>query len=788
MEYIINFKNLSLLDLPKVGGKNASLGEMIHNLSSIGVKVPQGFATTSDAYQNFLQKNQLDTKIYALLDKLNPSDLPALKNASKTIRNWILESRFSDTFIRNITHAYRTLSSNKPMSCAVRSSATSEDLPNASFAGQHDSYLNITGIKNILEAIKHVYASLFNERAIIYRIQNNFTHNKIAISAGIQHMIRSDLASSGVIFTIDTETGFDKVVLINSSYGLGEAVVQGIVNPDEFYIYKPALKNKRLAILQRNLGDKTKQVVCGKIGRLGRATKTLPTDKNARLRFSLTDAEVTELAKQAVCIEEHYKTAMDIEWAKDGLDGKLYIVQARPETVQSQNKQQTIDKFSLQEKGEVLLTGHSIGQRIGQGSVRIIHNPKQMEKMQDKEVLVADMTDPDWEPIMKKASAIITNRGGRTCHAAIVARELGIPAVVGCTTATTSLKNGTAVTVSCAEGETGYVYRGILPINVEKISVKKMPPLPIELYLNLAEPNKAFTYQALPNNGVGLVRIEFIISNTIGIHPQALLKIDDMPKTIQKIVKTRSFGYENPTEFYIEKLREGIATIAAAFFPKPVVVRFSDFKSNEYANLLGGKFFEPKEANPMIGFRGVSRYLSESFSACFALECEAIQRVREKMGLTNVEIMLPFLRTLDEAKHVTALLAKHGLKRGKNGLRIIMMCEIPSNAILAKEFLAYFDGFSIGSNDLTQLTLGLDRDSSIIANLFDERNPAVTNLLHLAIQACKKAGKHIAICGQAPSDYPDFARWLMKEGVSGISLNPDTIVETWNYLGSKTKY
>jgi pyruvate, water dikinase len=787
MQNIVALRDLTMKDLPLVGGKNASLGEMIRNLTTLKIRVPEGFATTTHAYRHFLKSNNLDEKIYQLLNDLDVTNIRALKKASAIIKSWILKAKFSPDFIADITTAYTALKPVGKALVAVRSSATSEDLPNASFAGQQDSYLNICGIKEILRAIQLVYASLFNQRAIVYRVQNGFAHQKVAISVGVQRMVRSDLAVSGVMFTLDTESGFDEVVFINANYGYGETVVQGKVNPDEFYVYKKSLAENKFAVLQRNLGEKAIKMIAGPRSVVGHATKTIPVTAALRAKFTLTDKEVMELGRQAMMIEKHYAKPMDIEWGKDGLDGKLYIVQARPETVRSLEKGhgQSIEHFSLSKKGEVLFTGHSVGQRIGQGKARVILNVKEMRTMQDKEVLIADKTDPDWEPIMKRAAAIVTNRGGRTCHAAIVARELGIPAVVGCNDATTRVKNGTPITVSCAEGEIGYVYRGLLPIEVKKIAIDKMPKIPVKLCLNLADPQKAFSYQFLPNYGVGLARLEFIISNMIGIHPGALLNFKKLPKVLQHKIALRTAAYANPVEYYIERLREGVATIAAAFYPKPVIVRLSDFKSNEYANLLGGELFEPKEENPMIGFRGVSRYVNGTFVDCFALECEAMKRVRDQMGLTNVEIMLPFVRTPVELKQVVDLLATYGLKRGKNGLRIIVMCEVPSSAIIPKEFLKYCDGFSIGSNDLTQLTLGLDRDSNLVANLFDERNAAVKFLLDRAIKTCKDMKKYVGICGQAPSDYPDFARWLMDEGIMAISLNPDTIVKTWLYLAGK---
>lgn len=776
-----------MADLAKVGGKNASLGEMFNNLVALGIKIPNGFATTASAYRHFLTYNKLDTKIYAALSKLDGNDLAALKNVSHTIKHWILAAEFPTEFIADVQQAYRALVANqRSATFAVRSSATAEDLPTASFAGQQDSFLNVSGIDNILRAIKGVYASLFNQRAIVYRVQNKFAHENVAISAGVQTMVRSDLACSGVMFTLDTESGFDKVIFINASYGLGESVVKGLVNPDEFYIYKPALQNKKFAILQREVGSKATKIVYAKGKKNYATTKTVKITETARKQFCLTDAEIQKLAEYALLIEQHYKMPMDIEWAKDGKNGELYIVQARPETVKSQQKKTVkVQRYKLERTtSEVIVEGHSVGQKIGQGVASVINNAKEMRKMKPGHVLVADMTDPDWEPVMKMASAIITNRGGRTCHAAIIARELGVPAVVGCGNATQLIKDGEEITVSCAESKVGKVYRGLLPIKIEELDVEQMPPLPFELYLNLADPDKAFSYQFLPNHGVGLARIEFIITNTIGIHPKAILQLKELKPTLRKKILARTAAYASPQEYYIERLREGMAMIAAAFYPKHVIVRFSDFKSNEYANLLGGDLYEPHEENPMIGFRGTGRYVAPLFTDCFALECEAVKRVRNDMGLTNLEIMLPFLRTLTEAQKVTEVLAQNGLKRGENGLRIIMMCEIPSNAILAEEFLEYFDGFSIGSNDLTQLTLGMDRDSALLAAEFDERDPAVKKLIHLAIAGCHKQNKYIGICGQGPSDYPDFAKWLMQEGITGASLNPDSIVETWLFLAT----
>lgn len=785
MEYVIDFKNLGMKDVEKVGGKNASLGEMICNLSQAGVKIPPGFAVTTIAYKKFLIENKIDKKIYDLLKKLDVKNITALKKTSKQIKKMIFAASFSPDLISAVTASYKNLLRSNFKSFAVRSSANAEDSKEASFAGQQETYLNISGIGDIFKAIKAVYASLFGERSIVYRVENKFEHSRVGISAGIQGMVRSDIGASGVMFTLDTESGFDKVVFINASYGLGESVVQGVVNPDEFYVYKPNLLANKPAILQRNLGDKATKIIYQSghtKQKFDAMTKTVSVFLQDRGKFCLSDKDVEDLAKQALLIEKHYQMPMDIEWAKDGATGKLFIVQARPETVKSREKMQVLEHFSLKKTGEIIIKGHSVGEKIGQGNARVITDPKKMLVMKKGEVLVADMTDPDWEPIMKLASAIVTNRGGRTCHAAIVARELGIPAVVGCNDATRKIKQGVPITVSCAEGEIGNVYKGILPIKVEHIKVQDLAKPKVKLCLNLADPDKAFAYQFLPNDGVGLLRMEFIISNTIGIHPKAILEFAKIPKKVQQKILQLTKSYKNPKEFYIEKLCEGLSTIAAAFYPKPVIIRFSDFKSNEYANLIGGEFFEPKEENPMIGFRGGSRYVSDFFADCFALECEAVKRMRNKMNLTNAEIMLPFVRTISEVKSLILSLEKNGLKRGENGLRVIMMCEIPSNALLAEDFLQYCDGFSIGSNDLTQLTLGLDRDSDLVASLFDERNKAVKLLLHQAIVACNKQNKYIGICGQAPSDYPDLAKWLMDEGIKAISLTPDSIIKTWLFL------
>ncbi|KTD24384.1 phosphoenolpyruvate synthase [Legionella israelensis] len=776
-------------DIEQVGGKNASLGEMIHHLTEAGVCVPSGFATTADAYRSFLSSNGLDEKIYQLLTTLNIEDVRSLADTGRQIRAMILNTPFSKEFESNIRKAYDQLIKtigHDDFSVAVRSSATAEDLPDASFAGQQETLLNVRGIDAILLAIKQVFASLFNDRAITYRAHHGFAHHDVALSAGIQQMVRSDLAVSGVMFTMDTESGFDGVVFINSSYGLGEMVVQGAVNPDEFYVYKKALKTGKSSVIRRNLGSKAlKMVYCEDLS-LERTVKTVEVNESAQRLFSLNTSEIEELARQAIIIEEHYGRPMDIEWAKDGKDGKLYILQARPETVKSRDSKQFIERYTLQEKADVLTEGRSIGQRIGQGRARIIKDIDEMHRVEPGDVLVSDMTDPDWEPVMKRAAAIVTNRGGRTCHAAIIARELGIPAVVGCGDATKTIRDGDDVTVSCAEGDIGFVYEGRLAFERTSLDVENMPELPIKVMLNVGNPERAFAFQAIPNAGVGLARLEFLISNTIGIHPKALLEFDHLKdKELKAFIADKTAAYASPVEYYIERLKEGIATIAAAFDPKPVIVRLSDFKSNEYANLAGGKYYEPHEENPMLGYRGASRYVSPEFTDCFALECQAVRRVREDMGLRNVEVMIPFVRTVTEAEQVIEVLKQQGLERGKEDLRIIMMCELPSNALLADAFLDCFDGFSIGSNDLTQLTLGLDRDSGLVAAQFDERNDAVKSLLHMAISACQKAGKYIGICGQGPSDHQDFAEWLMAEGIDSVSLNPDSVLETCMFLAKK---
>ncbi|WP_392886790.1 phosphoenolpyruvate synthase [Pseudomonas migulae] len=783
VEYVVSLDKLGKHDVEHVGGKNASLGEMISNLAGAGVSVPGGFATTAQAYRDFLELSGLNKQIHDALDALDVDDVNALAKTGAQIRQWIMEAEFPEKLNAEIRTAFATLSAGNPdMAVAVRSSATAEDLPDASFAGQQETFLNIRGVENVIRAAKEVFASLFNDRAISYRVHQGFDHKLVALSAGVQRMVRSETGTAGVMFTLDTESGFRDVVFITGAYGLGETVVQGAVNPDEFYVHKGTLAAGRPAILRRNLGSKAIKMIYGEVATAGKSVKTIDVDKADRARFCLSDAEVSELAKQAMIIEQHYQCPMDIEWAKDGDDGKLYIVQARPETVKSRTQANVMERYLLKETGTVLVEGRAIGQRIGAGKVRIIKDVSEMDKVQPGDVLVSDMTDPDWEPVMKRASAIVTNRGGRTCHAAIIARELGIPAVVGCGNATQLLKDGQGVTVSCAEGDTGYIFEGELGFDIKKNSVDAMPDLPFKIMMNVGNPDRAFDFAQLPNAGVGLARLEFIINRMIGVHPKALLNYDGLPQEIKESVDKRIAGYNDPVGFYVEKLVEGISTLAAAFYPKKVIVRLSDFKSNEYANLIGGKLYEPEEENPMLGFRGASRYISESFRDCFELECRALKRVRNEMGLTNVEIMVPFVRTLGEASQVVDLLAENGLARGDNGLRVIMMCELPSNAILAEEFLEFFDGFSIGSNDLTQLTLGLDRDSGIIAHLFDERNPAVKKLLANAIAACNKAGKYIGICGQGPSDHPDLAKWLMEQGIESVSLNPDSVLETWFFL------
>jgi len=786
-DYVLRLEQAGMGDVDKVGGKNASLGEMIHQLSDAGVRVPGGFATTAQAYRDFLAKDGLAGRINEALNALDANDTRALAETGHNIRQWIMEADFQPELDQAIESAWAEMCQGEDIAVAVRSSATAEDLPDASFAGQQETFLNIRGLDNVKQAIKEVFASLYNDRAISYRVHKGFTHAEVALSAGIQRMVRSETGASGVMFTIDTESGFNHVVFITSAYGLGETVVQGAVNPDEFYVYKPTLAQGAPAILRRTLGSKAIKMVYSGNGSTASAVETVDVPKAERDTFSINDEDVEALARIAVTIEKHYGRPMDIEWAKDGDDGQLYIVQARPETVRSQSKSTVIERYLLKEKGKVLVEGRSIGHRIGSGPVRVVSGLDQMHEVQPGDVLVTDMTDPDWEPVMKRAAAIVTNRGGRTCHAAIIARELGIPAIVGCGDATERLSDGQLVTVSCAEGDTGRAYEGKLAFEHQSNSVESMPTLPFDIMMNVGNPDRAFDFQSLPNAGVGLARLEFIINRMIGVHPKALLNFNEQPRDTKQVIERRIRGYASPVDFYVDKLVEGISTLAAAFYPKKVIVRMSDFKSNEYGHLIGGDRYEPSEENPMLGFRGAARYISDSFRDCFELECRALKRVRDEMKLTNVEIMLPFVRTPGEARQVVELLAENGLKRGENGLRLIMMCEIPSNALLADQFLEYFDGFSIGSNDLTQLTLGLDRDSGIIAHLFDERNEAVKCLLAMAIEACRKQGKYVGICGQGPSDHPDLARWLMEQGINSVSLNPDSVLDTWFFLSNEEK-
>ena len=787
-EYVVGFESLGMGDVGRVGGKNASLGEMIRSLEGTGVRVPGGFATTADAFREFLAHEGLAERIYALLDRLDVEDVTALAQAGKQIRQWIVDTPFPKALEQTVAEAFGKLekSAGHALAVAVRSSATAEDLPEASFAGQQETFLNVRGIGNVLVAIKHVFASLYNDRAIAYRVHQKFDHREVALSAGIQRMVRSDIGTSGVMFTLDTESGFRDVVFITASYGLGESVVQGAVNPDEFYVFKPTLAQMRPAIVRRNRGGKAIKMIYSDDNAHGRSIKTVDVPVSDRMRFCLTDAQVEELARHAVSIEQHYQRPMDIEWGLDGEDGGLYILQARPETVKSRAGGQEIERYEMKGSGPMLAQGRAIGQRIGAGRAKVIIGVEQIARVQPGDVLVTDMTDPDWEPIMKRAAAIVTNRGGRTCHAAIIARELGIPAVVGCGNATEAVPDGEEVTVSCAEGDTGTIYRGKLDFTIVRTQAGEMPKIPTKIMMNVGNPDRAFAFAMIPNEGVGLARLEFVINNMIGVHPKALLEFDRLPAELQASVREKMAGYSDPVGFYVEKLVEGIASIAAAFYPKPVIVRLSDFKSNEYANLLAGERYEPHEENPMIGFRGASRYVAQSFRTCFELECRAVRKVRDDMGLTNVEVMIPFARTVAEAAAVVKLLSDNGLKRGANGLRVIMMCEIPSNALLADEFLEHFDGFSIGSNDLTQLTLGLDRDSALVAASFDERNAAVKKLLCMAIQACRKHNKYVGICGQGPSDHPDLAEWLLAEGIGSISLNPDTVIETWLRLGEQS--
>ena len=787
---VIWFENLRMTDVEQVGGKNASLGEMISQLAEKGVRVPGGFATTAEAYRAFLSHNGLNERISAALAGLDVDDVAELARVGAQIRQWILETPFPAELEADIKAAWDKLvadAGTDQISVAVRSSATAEDLPDASFAGQQETFLNIQGLENVKEAMHHVFASLYNDRAISYRVHKGFEHDVVALSAGVQRMVRSDSGASGVMFTIDTESGFDQVVFVTASYGLGETVVQGAVNPDEFYVHKPTLRAGRPAILRKTMGSKLIKMVFTDTAETGKSVQVVDVDEAERKRFSISNEEITELAKYALIIEEHYGRPMDIEWGRDGLDGKLYILQARPETVKSQEERNsTLRRYRIENKSTVLCEGRAIGQKVGQGTVRLIKSAAEMDQVQPGDVLVTDMTDPDWEPVMKRASAIVTNRGGRTCHAAIIARELGIPAVVGCGDATDVLTHGQNVTVSCAEGDTGLIYDGLLKVEVIDLAMDNMPASPVKIMMNVGNPELSFGFASLPSEGIGLARMEFIINRQIGIHPRALLEFDRQDAELQAQINERIAGYASPVDFYVDKLAEGIATIAASAYPKKVIVRMSDFKSNEYANLLGGNIYEPHEENPMLGYRGAARYISPDFKECFALECRALKYVRDEMGLTNVEIMIPFVRTLHEAEAVVKALKENGLERGKNGLRLIMMCELPTNAILAEQYLKYFDGFSIGSNDMTQLTIGVDRDSGgPIAGTFDERDPAVKVMLHLAIKACRKLNKYIGICGQGPSDHPDFAKWLVEQGIETISLNPDTVIETWLYLAKE---
>lgn len=778
--YAAWLKDLRMTDLERVGGKNASLGEMIGGLAEAGIRVPGGFATTAEAYRAFLACDGLDQRIKNRLAQLNPEDIEALATCGREIRGWIENVPFPSSVEESIRSYFHELveHSSSDLSYAVRSSATAEDLPDASFAGQQETFLNIKGVENVLQAMRQVFASLYNDRAISYRVHQGFEHSQVALSAAVQQMVRSDLGSSGVMFTLDTESGFPDVVFITSSYGLGEMVVQGAVNPDEFYVHKPMLAAGRPAVIRRSLGSKLQKMVFGSSAETGRSTQVLDVGRADADRFSLADAEILELARAAVAIERHYGRAMDIEWARDGVDGRLYVLQARPETVKSR-KRDAQERYALKRRSKTLATGRAIGHKIGAGTVRVVKDASRMSLVQTGDVLVTDMTDPNWEPVMKRAAAIVTNRGGRTCHAAIIARELGVPAVVGCGNATQTLKEGQAVTVSCAEGDTGFVYDGMLPFDVSVTEFGEMPKLPVKITMNVGNPQLAFNFAQIPNDGVGLARLEFIINNEIGVHPRACLEYPNLPAELKTKVEHAARGYTDPRTFFREKMIEGVATIAAAFWPRPVIVRLSDFKSNEYRKLIGGTRYEPEEENPMLGFRGASRYIAASFRDCFELECAALKKVRNELGFTNVELMVPFVRTVKEAQAVVGLLEENGLKRGQNGLRMIMMCELPSNALLADSFLALFDGFSIGSNDLTQLTLGLDRDSGLVAETFDERDDAVKALLEMAISACRRQGKYVGICGQGPSDHPDLARWLMDQGIDSLSLNPDTVVSTW---------
>jgi pyruvate,water dikinase len=783
--YVIKLDQLGMNDVEIVGGKNASLGEMISNLGGLGVDVPGGFATTAQAYRDFLKTGGLDKKIHDLLADLNVDDIDALTTAGKSIRTWITETPLPARLMDEISAAWTEMSDGRDIAVAVRSSATAEDLPDASFAGQQETFLNVRGLDHLVDALHQVFASLFNDRAIAYRVHQGFDHSLVALSVGVQYMVRSDIGAAGVTFTLDTETGFRDAVFITASYGLGETVVQGAVNPDEFYVYKPALESGHFPILRKNLGSKAIKMIYSDDPKPGRTVDTVDVDEADSMKFALNDDDIVSLAKTAVTIEKHYGRPMDIEWGKDGSDGRLYILQARPETVQSRTGN-TIDRFTLKGKGDVLVTGRSIGHKIGQGPAKVIRNVNEMNRIQAGDVLVSDMTDPDWEPVMKRASAIVTNRGGRTCHAAIIARELGIPAVVGCGDATSTIPDGADVTVSCAEGDEGYVYDGKLEFEESHIELDSLPEIPVKIMMNVGNPDRAFDFANIPNHGVGLARLEFIINRMIGVHPNALLEYESLDRDTKRAVDDQMAGYSDPASFFIDKIAEGVGTIAAAFAPEPVIVRLSDFKSNEYANLIGGERYEPDEENPMLGFRGAGRYAADSFRPCFDLECAALKKVRNEMGLTNVEIMIPFVRTVAQAKEVVDILAENGLERGKDGLKIIMMSELPTNALLAEKYLEHFDGMSIGSNDMTQLTLGLDRDSALVADIFDERDEAVRTLLGMTIKACREQGKYVGICGQGPSDHPDLARWLLDQGIESMSLNPDSVIETWLFLAGES--
>lgn len=783
--YVKNLAELGMNDVETVGGKNASLGEMISNLDGLGVTVPGGFATTAQAYRDFLAKDGLADRINALLDDLDVDDIDALTSAGAQIRQWILDTELPELLTEQMRKAFDEMSGGREIAVAVRSSATAEDLPDASFAGQQETFLNVRGFDKIVEAMHHVFASLFNDRAIAYRVHQGFDHAQVALSAGIQRMVRSDTGSSGVVFTLDTESGFRDAVFVTASWGLGETVVQGAVNPDEFYVYKPALEQGNFPILRKNLGDKAIKMIYADDQTPGKTVQTVDVDESDSQRFSLSDEDVIELSKMAVTIEKHYDRPMDIEWGKDGEDGNLYILQARPETVQSRSGN-SIERFTLKSRSTVISSGRSIGHKIGKGTARVISDVSEMNRVQTGDVLISDMTDPDWEPVMKRAAAIVTNRGGRTCHAAIIARELGIPAVVGCKDATDVIKDGTEVTVSCAEGDEGFVYDGLLDFEETQIELDSLPEIPVKIMMNVGNPDRAFDFASIPNRGVGLARLEFVINRMIGVHPQALLEYDDQEAHIKQEIDEQMAGYKDPVSFFVDKLAEGIASIGAAFAPEPVIVRMSDFKSNEYANLIGGERYEPDEENPMLGFRGAARYVADSFRPCFDLECAAMRKVRNEMGLRNVQVMIPFVRTVAQGKAVIDILAENGLERGKDDLKVVMMSELPTNALLADRYLDDFDGMSIGSNDMTQLALGLDRDSALIADVFDERDDAVLALLELTIKACKARGKYVGICGQGPSDHPDLARWLLDQGIESMSLNPDTVVETWMFLAGET--